>query len=170
MSDGFLDTSDFQEPLELQSSVDEPNHCFFDVQHNKGICLGLRSFFASSGKESQSLFAVDQMCLRFTTHETTAAYMEKEAERIASFGEPFRIIQAPELLPPCKSMVTAARLDVGTDSKNSFSFYCSIEDNLHIIRLVLTFYVQGQDFPTEAIEDILRAAVRNSRNSRRLGY
>ena len=169
MTDSLLEVSDFKEPLTVEHSFDEVFHCFFDVQHSNGLCLGLRSFNSDNSNNNRSLYAAEQMNLRFTSQETAAAYMEKEAIRIAPRGEPFLAIQAPEVLPPCQSMVTAARLEPFIAPKKSLSFYCSIQDNIHIIRLALYFFVEGEMLPVASITDILYSALRKSRNSRRLG-
>lgn len=169
MTQALLEVSDFKERLIVECSYDEVSHCFFDVQHSKGICLGLRSFKSDNDDNNRSLYAAEQMNLRFKSEETASAYMEKESDRIAPLGEPLLVIKAPEVLPPCQNMVTAARLEPYIDSKKSLSFYCSIQDNIHIIRLALYFFVQGDELPIVSIGDILYAALSKSRNSRRYG-
>jgi hypothetical protein len=169
MTDSLLEVSDFKEPLAVECTFDEVSHCFFDVQHSRGLCLGLRSFTSDSSNNNRSLYAAEQMNLRFTSRETAAAYMEKESVRIAPLGEPFLLIQAPDVLPSCDIIVTAARLEPFIEQKKSLSFYCSIQDNIHIIRLALYFFVEGDELPVRTIKDVLHTAVRKSRSSRRLG-
>lgn len=169
MTQALLEVSDFEEQLTIECSFDEVSHCFFDLQYSKGICLGLRSFTSDSSNNNRSLYAAEQMNLRFTSQETAAAYMEKESVRIAPLGEPLLLIQPAEVMPSCEMIVTAARLEPFIDQKKSLSFYCSIQDNVHVLRLALYFFVESDELPVRTIISVLNTAVRKSRNSRRLG-
>lgn len=168
MSNGFLEQSDFEEQLKLKESATLGGNCFFDVQFYGGMYLGYRYFLNLN--DNSFLILAEEVAMKFRKPEELDQYMKEEERLIAIYGNPVPAITLPALNPACQKILTAGKHVNETGESQSFRLFCSIRDDLHVIRIVLGFHVNNDATPVPQIESILQKAVEKSRESRRLGF